>query len=94
MEMRIVVPDAASTSALAERLSFAFGADRISLLGDRREVDVRVEGESDNAVVRVLETVERWLDQTNVGSAEMWLGEHSYRIARWVPVGTVAWRAS
>jgi hypothetical protein len=30
MEMRIVVPDASSSSALAERLTVAFGANRIS----------------------------------------------------------------
>jgi hypothetical protein len=86
MEMRIVVPDAASTGALAERLTAVFGAERISLLGDRREVDIRVEGESDHAVLRVLDAVELWLDQAAVGSAEMWLGEHSYRVARWAPV--------
>jgi hypothetical protein len=88
MEMRIVVPDAASTSALAERLTAAFGPERISLLDDRREVDVRVEGTSDHTVLRVLDTVERWLDEMAAGSAEMWLGENSYRIARWAPVET------
>jgi hypothetical protein len=45
MEMRIVVADAAS--ALAERLTVAFGAEQISLWGDRPEVGVRVERESD-----------------------------------------------
>jgi len=81
--MRILVADGAS--ALAGRLTVAFGAERISLLGDR-EVDVRVEGESDRTVLGVLDTVERWLDQSAVGSAEMWLGENEYRVARWVPV--------
>jgi hypothetical protein len=42
MEMRIVVPDAATASALAERLTLVVGAERISFLGDRQEVDVRV----------------------------------------------------
>ncbi len=86
MEMRIVVPVSGSSAALAERLGVVFGTERISLAGDRREVDVRVESESDHAALRVLETVERWLDDTAAGSAEMWLGEHSYRIARWAPV--------
>ena len=85
MEMRIVVPEAMSPSTLAERLSAVFGMERISLVDSRREVDVRVDGESDHAVLRVLDTVERWLDDTAAGSAEMWLGEHSYRIARWAP---------
>jgi hypothetical protein len=86
MEMRIVVPDAASAGALAERLTVAFGADRISFWGGRREVDIRVERESDRSVIQILDAVERWLDQTAVASAEMWLGEHSYRVSRWVPV--------
>lgn len=88
MEMRIVVPDAASAGALAERLTLVVGAERISLRGDRQEVDVRVEHDSDRAIVYVLDAVERWLEHTSVGSAEMWLGDHSYRFARWVPVET------
>jgi hypothetical protein len=86
MEMRIVVPDEGSASALADRLRLTFGRDRISLAAERREVDVLVDRESDPAVLRVLELVERWLDQAGVGSAEMRLGEHSYKVARWVPV--------
>ncbi|MCL4289901.1 MAG: hypothetical protein KJ051_06460 [Thermoleophilia bacterium] len=87
MEMRIVVADAASASALAERLAVALGAERISRWGDRPEVGIRVEqeSESDRAVLRVLDAVDRWLDQTG-GFAEMWLGKRSYRVARWAPV--------
>ena len=86
MEIRIVVPEAASTSALAERLTAAFGSDRISLPADRWEVDVRVVGSTDRAVLGVLDTVDRWLDEMAAGSAEMWLGKRSYRIDRWAPV--------
>jgi hypothetical protein len=88
MEMRIVVPDAAGTGALADRLSVVFGTERILRLDDGREVGVRVDGPSDHAVLRVLDTVERWLEDTAAGSAEMWLGEHSYRLSRWAPVET------
>jgi hypothetical protein len=88
MEMRIMVPDAASADSLAQRLTRTFGAERISLKSERRAVDVRVEKESDAAVLRVLEAVEHWLDQAAVGSAEMWLGGNSYRLARWVPTQT------
>lgn len=88
MEMRIVVPDAASAGALAERLALVVGAEGISLRGDRQEVDIRVEHESDRAILHVLDAVERWLEHTSVESAEMWLGDHSYRFARWVPVET------
>jgi hypothetical protein len=86
MKMRIVVPDATSAKGLAERLSLALGAERISLRGDRGEVDVRVERGSDRTVLRVLDAVERWLDHAGVGSVEMRLGERSYKLARWVPV--------
>jgi len=34
----------------------------------------------------VVDTVERWLEQTRVGTVELWLGEHSYRLARSSPV--------
>ena len=88
MEMRIVVPDDACASALAERLAAVFGAEGISLWRNRPEVDIRVERGSEQAVLGVLDTVERWLDQAGVGFAEMWLGERSYRAARWVPVET------
>jgi hypothetical protein len=85
MEMRFVVPRAASASALADRLRLTFGAERISLVGDWSAVDVRVEGESDRTVIRALEIVERWLHQAAVGSAEMWLGKGCYRVASWAP---------
>jgi hypothetical protein len=85
MEMRIVVPDAASATVLADRLTVAFGPERISLQAERREVDVLIDPEPDPAILRVLDAVERWIDHARVGSVEMWLGERSYRIARWVP---------
>ncbi len=90
MEMRVVVPDTASVLALAERLSTALGSERVSVNGDGREVDILVEHESDRGVLHVLDAVERWYDQAEVGFVEMWLGERSYTFARWVPVET--WR--
>ncbi len=82
MEMRIVVPDATSASALAERLTVAFGAHRISRLGDRPEVAVRVGRHSDRAVLRVLDAVDGWLDHAGAGFAELRLGKRSYRFTR------------
>jgi hypothetical protein len=51
-------------------------------------VDIRVEHEADRAILHVLDVVERWLEHASVGSAEMWLGDHGYRLARWVPIET------
>ena len=84
MEMRVVVQDAATAGALAERLSVGFGADRVSL--KLLEVGVEVERASDRSVLHVLEAVEGWLDQAGVGFAELWLGQRSYTVARWAPV--------
>ena len=48
MEMRIVVPDAASAVVLADRLTDAFGSERISLRLEPREVDVLIDQESES----------------------------------------------
>jgi hypothetical protein len=88
MEMRVVVPDTASVLALAERLSAALGSDRVSVNGDGREVDILVEHESDWSVLHVLNAVERWYQQADIGSMEMCLGERSYTFARWMPAET------
>jgi hypothetical protein len=88
MELRIVVPDATSATVLADRLSVALGSQHVSFRDGRREVDVRIDRESDSAIVRVLEAVERWLDQAWSGPVEMWLGERSYRFAWSAPTET------
>jgi len=86
VEMRIVVHDATSAGALAERLTVAFGAHRISRWGDRPEVGIQVGRHSDRAVLRVLEAVDGWLDQAGAGFADMQLGKRSYRVDRRAPV--------
>lgn len=89
-EMRIMAGDAVSACALADALIATFGNDRVSLRSDRPSVEVQVRGGSDRTVLRVLDTVERWLDHAGSGSAEMWLGDRSYRIARRVPSSAMA----
>jgi len=85
MEMRIVVPDLAGATSLAERLTIAFGSERISFEGERQAVEVLIDGEPDRAIARVVDAVTRWFDQARVGTIEIWLGERSYRLARWRP---------
>jgi len=85
MKMRIVVPATAHRRVLAERLSTVFGPERVSPAQEQHDLDVRVEGPSDGAVLRVLATVEQWLDEIAANSTEMWLGEHSYRISAYSP---------
>jgi hypothetical protein len=83
--MRVVVPDAASATSLAERLSLALGSERVSVRGNGQELEIQVERESDRSLLRILDMVERWYDQAGVGFVEMWLGERSYTLAQWVP---------
>ena len=87
MEMRIVAGDSESACVLADALTVAFGDALVSLRRDRPNVEVRVRGGSDQTVLRVLDTVDRWLNHTGSRSAEMWLGERSYTIERWAPAG-------
>ena len=86
MKMRIVVPDTASATALAERLTTRFGSERISLHWHRRQIDVLMDREPERAIAGVVDAVARWFEQARVGSVEMWLGERSYRFAQWVRV--------
>ena len=88
MELRIVVPDATSATVLADRLILAFGSEHVSVRNGQREVDVLIDREPDSAILRALDAVERWLDQARAGSAEMWLGERSFTLAKATPTET------
>jgi hypothetical protein len=88
MEMRVVVADGGSASALAQRLAVEFRGERVRLGRDRPEVEVEVKQESDRGLLRLLDAVEGWLDGAAVASAELWYGEHSYRLARRAPIAS------
>lgn len=68
MKVRIVVPAVGHRGVLAERLITVFGPDVVSRVDELHEVGVRVEGPWDGAVLRVLATVEQWLDETAANS--------------------------
>jgi hypothetical protein len=85
MEMRIVLPDATSATALAQ-LSHELGSDSIRLRDRPGEVDILIEPEPPAGVAGVIGAVVRWFDHARVATVELWLGDHSYRLARWVPV--------
>jgi hypothetical protein len=86
MVMRVVVADGGNAAMLARRLAGDFGAERVRLWRDRPEVEVELTQNSDRALLRLLEAVERWLDGAAVASAELWVGERSYRLGRRVPI--------
>jgi hypothetical protein len=86
MEMRVVLADRARVTALTERLRAAVGPERVSVNGDGREIDIRVDPETDPSLLRVVDTVERWQhDEAGMGPVEMWLGERSYVFRQQVP---------
>lgn len=86
MEMRIVVPDAPSATALAQRLRLALGTERIRLRDRPGEVDILIEPEPPAGVAGVIGAVVRWFEHARVTTVELWLDDHSYKLARWVPV--------
>jgi hypothetical protein len=84
MEMRIVLPEATTATALAQ-LSLALGTDSIRLRDRPGEVDILVDPEPPAGVAGVVGAVVRWFDLARVATVELWLGDHSYRLARWDP---------
>ena len=89
MTMQVRLPNAAGVTVLAERLRAAVEPERVSVNGDGRQLDIRIEREADRRVLHVLDTVERWRhDRDEVGPVEMWLGERSYTLTRWAPAET------
>jgi hypothetical protein len=90
MEMWIVPDDPRSAIGLADALTASLGDDRVLLRRDPPPAEVGVrEGKegSDRTVVRVLDAVDRWLDRSGGGSAEVHLGSRSYTMGRRAPVG-------
>ncbi len=89
MEMRIVAPDAADAGALAERLTLVVGAERASLPGDHQERWTSVSSmDPIEPSCTSLTRSSGGFERASVGSAEIWLGDRSYRLAGWVPVET------
>jgi hypothetical protein len=86
MEMRIVVGDAVRASALAERLTIAFGTEHVSFGDSCPPGQVRIERDTDRTMLGVLDAVERWLDHAGRGCAGIWLADNSYRLARCAPI--------
>jgi hypothetical protein len=88
MEMRIVVPDAPSATALAQQLRLALGTEQIRLRDRPGVVDILIDPAPTAGLAGVLEAVVRWFDYARAATVELWLGDRSYRLARWTPVGT------
>ena len=87
MEMRIVAGDSESARILADALTAVFGARRVFFRRDHPKFEVRVRGGSDRTVLRVLHTIDEWLNHGGSRSAEIRLGERSFTFTHQASTG-------
>jgi hypothetical protein len=73
--------DVQRAGALVQALIRSFDAEDVSLDGDSLEVCVQTRGDSSEAVLRIVETIESWLAPAGLGSTQIHFEGLSYRIA-------------
>jgi len=80
MVIRVATKDAESAKILVAGLAGHFGGEGVSLQSDG-EVHVRLNGGSgQRAMVETFASVERWLEETGIGSTDVWVDERPYRM--------------
>jgi len=79
MEISVALLDVSDAQGLAQRLAGALEAT-VSVDIGRSEIRVRPPGESQRAVIRVVDVVGGWLEQGHAESAKLSLGERSYTL--------------
>jgi hypothetical protein len=77
VEIRVVLPDAAEALGLLRRLAALFDRSSVSFDRSLNEVRVRSEWES-RSILAVIDTVQSWLTDDDVDSAELSVGDRSY----------------
>jgi len=77
VEIRVALPDAAEALGLLRRLAALFDPSSLSFDSTLNEVRVRSEWES-RSIVAVIDTVQSWLTDDDVDSAELSVGDRSY----------------
>jgi len=77
VEIRVALPDAAEALGLLQRLAALFDPSSLSFDSTLNEVRVRSEWES-RSIVAVIDTVQSWLTDDDVDSAELSVGDRSY----------------
>jgi hypothetical protein len=81
MVIRVAVRDVESAKRLVVRLVDLFGGECVSLRADG-EVQLQPHEESNRALAQTLDALEDWLEETRIGSADVWVDERPYRIDR------------
>jgi hypothetical protein len=81
MVVRVATKDVENAKLLVVDLVSVLGAECVSLQADG-EVQLQLRGDANGAMVRTLEAVERWLEQTGTASAEVCVDERSYTVVQ------------
>ena len=79
MEVRVATGDVDRAKLLVLDLVGLFGGAQVSLQPDGA-VQLHLRGEVNGALAHTLQAVERWLEQTHTGSAEVSVDGHSYTV--------------
>jgi hypothetical protein len=79
VEIRVAVADPALAHSLMRRLGSLFEPSSVTYDGTRNQIRVYAEWES-RGVAAVVNTVHGWLDEYGVSSAELAVGDRSYKL--------------
>jgi hypothetical protein len=85
VEIRVAVGDGTGVPGLVRRLARVFDRSAISFDRSRNEVQVESEWES-RAVVAVVDAVEAWLEEADLDSTTLSIGDRSYTLAGSTPL--------
>jgi hypothetical protein len=82
MVIRVAANDVQSAKLLVAGLAGLFGGEAVSLQPEG-EVHLALNGRSgQQAVTQTLGVVERWLEETEIGSTDVWVDERRYWMER------------
>jgi hypothetical protein len=80
MVIRVAANDVESAKLLLAGLVGLFGSEDVSLRSNG-EVQVQLNGRSgQHAMAQTFGSVERWLEETGIGSTDVWVDERQYRM--------------
>jgi hypothetical protein len=81
MVIRVAAQVVESAKHLVVGLVGVFGGECVSLRADG-EVQLQPHEESNRALAQTLDAVEDWLEETRIGSTDVWVDERPYRVDR------------
>ena len=79
VEITVAIDDPTHAHSLMRRLGSLFDPSSVTYDGTRNQIRIYAEWES-RGVAAVVDAVRGWLDEHGVGSAELAVGDRSYKI--------------